>query len=180
MKKSLVVTAALIVVGSAATFMVAATSGQDGTPATARSAAQAPQSWPVPADQRERAEAAGLDMGPMGTAEHYHPQLAITVNGRPLQIPSDIGVDPATGAMSAVHTHTPDGEIHVEADTIGEVFTLGQLFTQWGVTLGPSQLGELEGVPQVAVNGTPVSVDPRNLQLAPDQAIQLDFTASRE
>jgi hypothetical protein len=48
-------------------------------------------------------------------------------------MPANIGVEPITGAMSALHTHETDGTIHIEADTKGELFTQGQLFTQWGV-----------------------------------------------
>lgn len=89
--------------------------------------------WPAPVDDvPARVAAAGLDLGPMGTAEHYHPHLRILANGTEVPVPPNIGVDPATGAMSAVHTHEADGTIHIEAATAGEVFTLGQLFTEWG------------------------------------------------
>lgn len=40
-------------------------------------------------------------------------------------MPPNIGVDPSAGAMLAVHTHKGDGTIHIKADTVGEVFTLG-------------------------------------------------------
>jgi hypothetical protein len=176
MKKPILITTALVAAGSAAVLAMAASNGATEEPATSPNAARVTQSWAVPADQRQRAESAGLDMGPMGTAEHYHPQLAITVNGRPVQVPANIGVDPTTGAMSAVHTHTADGEIHIEADTTGEVFTLGQLFTQWGVSLGASQLGNLDGELEVTVNGSPAGGDPANLRLAPEQVIELNFT----
>ena len=86
-------------------------------------------------------------------------------------------VDPATGAMSALHTHEGDGTIHIEADTVGEKFTLGQLFTQWGVALTPTQIGGAQAKPgekmTVTSNGTPVTGDPADLQLEPDQQIEL-------
>ena len=88
--------------------------------------------WPAPTDVAARVASAGLDLGPMGTAEHYHPHLRIIINGNEVPVPANIGVDPATGAMSALHTHETDGTIHIEANTVGEVFTLGQLFIQWG------------------------------------------------
>jgi len=97
--------------------------------------------WPAPTDVPTRVAAAGLDLGPMGMAEHYHPHLQIILNGKDVQVAASIGVDPTTGAMSALHTHEPHGTIHIEADTAGEVFTLGQLFTEWGVTLTPTQIG---------------------------------------
>lgn len=54
----------------------------------------------------------------MGTADHYHPHLRIIINGNEVPVPANIGVDPATGAMSALHTHETDGTIHIEADTV--------------------------------------------------------------
>jgi len=88
--------------------------------------------WPLPTDVANRVAEAGLDLGPMGMAEHYHPQLQIVVNGVPVPIPAGIGIDPPTGSMSGLHTHSSDGVLHVEADTAGEIFTLVQLFTEWG------------------------------------------------
>ncbi|WP_299932842.1 hypothetical protein [uncultured Nocardioides sp.] len=111
----------------------------------------------------------------MGTAEHYHPRLRIIIDGKDVPIPANIGVDPTTGAMSAVHTHETDGTIHIEADTAGETFTLGQLFTQWGVTLTPTQIGGVMAQDgqklDVTSNGAPVAGDPQDLRLEPDQKI---------
>ena len=79
--------------------------------------------WAAPADVAARVANAGLNLGPMGTAEHYHPQLRIIIHGAEVPVAANIGVDPRTGAMSALHTHEPDGTIHIEADRVGEVFT---------------------------------------------------------
>ena len=133
--------------------------------------------WPAPGDVPARVAAAGLDLGPMGTAEHYHPHLSITIDGKPVPVPPNIGVDPNTGAMSAVHTHEGDGTIHIEAHTVGEKFTLGQLFTQWGVALSPTGIGGVKakdgGKVQVIRNGTEVHGDPADVRLEPDQQIEL-------
>ena len=133
--------------------------------------------WPAPADVPARVASAGLDLGPMGTAEHYHPRLRIIIDDKDVPIPANIGVDPTTGAMSAVHTHETDGTIHIEADTVGETFTLGQLFTQWGVTLTPTQIGGVKATDGqqmiVTSNGMPVAGDPKGLRLEPDQMIVL-------
>ncbi|MDI6910003.1 hypothetical protein [Nocardioides sp.] len=139
-----------------------------------------PPPWPAPTDDvAARVEAAGLDLGPMGTAEHYHPRLEITVAGTTVPVPANIGVDPSTGAMSALHTHETDGTIHIEADTVGEVFTLGQLFTQWGVPLTTTQIGGVRADAGESVtltsNGTPVAGDPGDLRLEPDQVIVLSI-----
>lgn len=134
--------------------------------------------WPAPVgDVPDRVAAAGLDLGPMGTAEHYHPRLEVVVDGQEVRIPANIGVDPATGAMSALHTHETDGTIHVEADAPGEVVTLGQLFTQWGIALTDTRIGGVTTRPgetvEVTSNGEPVDGDPGELRLEPEQTIVL-------
>lgn len=138
-----------------------------------------PPPWPAPVDPAEGVEAAGLDLGPMGTAEHYHAHLDVIISGEPSPVPANIGVDPRTGEMSALHTHTPDGVIHVEADRVGEPFTLGQLFTQWGVRLSPDQLGSLtatDSQPLSAfVNGEKYIGDPSAIRLADQQQIAVVF-----
>ncbi len=146
----------------------------DGTP-TADDTSMPP--WPAPADVSARVAAAGLDLGPMGTAEHYHPKLRIIIGGVDVPVPPNIGVDPNTGAMSALHTHEGDGTIHIEADTVGEPFTLGQFFTQWGVALSREQIGGARAKPgeqvQLTSNGAKVAGDPADLRLEPDQQIVL-------
>ena len=134
--------------------------------------------WPAPTtDVAARVASAGLDLGPMGMAEHYHPHLRIIIHGNEVQVPANIGVEPSTGAMSALHTHETDGTIHIEADKAGEVFTLGQLFIQWGVKLTPTQIGGVQAKDgqqmTVTSNGAPVAGDPMNLRLQPEQKIEL-------
>lgn len=155
----------------------------DDTEASAASSAGASPSalppWPAPVDDVPAlVERAGLDLGPMGTAEHYHPTLRIVVEDEQVPVAPNIGVDPRTGAMSAVHTHEGDGTIHIEANTVGEIFTLGQLFTQWDVALGEDRIGGITADKQVrvAVNGRPVLGDPTELRLRPAQEIVLELT----
>ena len=113
----------------------------------------------------------------MGMAAHYHPHLQIIVNGSEVLVPANIGVDPATGAMSALHTHEPNGTIHIEADKAGEAFTLGQLFTQWGLRLTPTQIGGVQAKDgqkmTLTSNGAPITGDPAKLPLQPEQKIVL-------
>ncbi|PKH37869.1 hypothetical protein CXG46_21005 [Nocardioides alpinus] len=133
--------------------------------------------WAAPTDVPARAASAGLNLGPMGTAEHYHPHLRIIIDGTDVPVARNIGVDPATGAMSALHTHEGDGTIHIESDTEGAVFTLGQLFVQWGVKLTSRQIGgvraESGSEVEVTSNGDAVVGDPMDLTLAPEQEIVL-------
>lgn len=135
--------------------------------------------WPLPADAPARVEAAGLSLGKMGTAEHYHAHLDILVDGQPVPIPVNIGIDANSGAMSAVHTHSPDGLIHVEAGVKGQSFTLGQLFTEWNVRLSGDQIGSLtagNGNTLTAyVNGKRVAGNPAMIRLAGRQQLALVY-----
>ena len=141
-------------------------------------AAQAPP-WPVPDDTRARATKAGLPLGAMGMAEHYHAHLDVLVNGQPVPVPANLGVDQTTGAMTYLHTHTPDGLLHVEAGTSGQPFTLGQLFTQWNVRLSADQVGSLRAgdgnALRLFVNGKQVTGNPALARLRPQQQLTLVY-----
>lgn len=134
-----------------------------------------PGPWDAPGNVAERVALAGLDLGPMGTAEHYHPRLRVVIDGEDVPVPPHLGVDPATGTMSAVHTHESDGTIHVEASTVDQLLTLGQLFTLWGVDLSPTRIGGMTAATgervTVTSNGVRVSEDPNDLRLRPGQEI---------
>lgn len=135
--------------------------------------------WSLPADVSDRAAAAGLDLGSMGMAEHYHPQLQIVINGVQVPVVAGIGIDPSTGAMSSLHTHSSDGVLHIEADAAGEPFTLGQLFIEWGVKLTSTQIGGVHAKAgdkvTVTSNGKPVAGNPADLRLEPKQQIVLQL-----
>jgi hypothetical protein len=188
------VTALVVVTGAVLTAIIGGGRGDDRTPSDAVAAeltrlkavsglgASSSPPWPVADDAAGRAAQAGLPMGPMGTAEHYHPRLRIVVDGGDVPIPANIGVDPATGAMSALHTHTPDGELHIEAHRADDIYTLGQLFTQWNVRLSKGQLGALGGARRpgtllTTVDGKPWDGNPALVPLAPEQRIVVRFVS---
>lgn len=64
----------------------------------------------------------------MAQGFHIHPTLEIIVNGEPISIPADIGVGPT--CMTVLHTHTPDGIIHVESPEKRD-FDLSDFFAVW-------------------------------------------------
>jgi hypothetical protein len=64
---------------------------------------------------------------------HYHAHLDIFVNGRSEPVASSIGREGDT-FFSPLHTHASSGMIHIEAPR-DRRFTLGMLFTEWGVRL---------------------------------------------
>jgi hypothetical protein len=96
--------------------------------------------WPTPDHVPERVVAAGL---PHSATEyltvHYHAHLDIFVNGSPEPVASSIGrVD--QDYFSPLHTHATSGMIHIEAAR-DERFSLGMLFTEWGVRLTDNCVG---------------------------------------
>jgi len=113
-----------------------------------------PQADGLPA----RVDAAGFP--PVGDESyHVHALLSVYVDGEQVPVPANIGIDPSSGYHSPLHTHTPDGVIHFEADDPSP-FTLQQVFTMWGVDFSAGRLGAY--VPRddktlhVYVNGEPV------------------------
>ena len=135
--------------------------------------------WLLPTDVSARVKAAGLNLGAMGMAEHYHVHLDILIDGKAVSVPADVGVDPSDGAMSALHSHSNDGIVHIEAATKGQAFTLGQFFTQWDVALSGNQIGSLvagDGKSLTAfVNGKKITSNPAMIRLAERQQITLVF-----
>lgn len=87
----------------------------------------------------ERVEQAGFP--PVGDESyHVHALLSVFVDGEPVPVPTNIGIDQSSGFHSPLHTHTPDGVIHFEADDPSP-FTLQQVFTMWGVDFSTDRLG---------------------------------------
>jgi hypothetical protein len=74
---------------------------------------------------------------------HWHPQVEIYIKGEKQEIPANIGIGPQYASMptfdtsmrmTAMHTHEPDGTIHLEfpARVTREDTTLGNFFAIWG------------------------------------------------
>ena len=128
-------------------------------PSSAASLLRTEAPWPPQSDGLDkRVEAAGFP--PVGDESfHVHALLSVYVEGEQVPVPVNIGIDQASRYHSPLHTHTPDGVIHFEADEPSP-FTLQQVFTIWGVDFGPGRLGAY--TPDVAnqlyvyVNGEPV------------------------
>lgn len=64
----------------------------------------------------------------MAQGFHIHPVLEIRVNGEKVEVPANIGVTPT--CMTVLHTHTPDGIVHVESPEKRD-FTLADFFAVW-------------------------------------------------
>ena len=84
-------------------------------------------------------------------AMHIHPKLSLLVDGKAIEIPKNIGIDPnlyknhtydvygmkmpdmpSMPVMYPTHTHDSSGTIHVES-TVKRDYTLGDLMSVWGI-----------------------------------------------
>lgn len=150
---------------------------QPGSQATL--AATAPP-WPLPSDARPFIAAAGLKvLGQQALAVHYHAHLDIIVSGSTVQVPAGVGFVIANGreaGTTVLHTHDTSGIVHIESPT-NSPYALGQFFTEWGVRLGPGQLGGLTDsnghTLRVYVDGRAFSGDPASIVLRPHQEVAL-------
>jgi hypothetical protein len=100
---------------------------------------------PVYEGLEERRQAAGVStMGePADPDAHLHPKLALYAEGEPIEIPVNIGIDPAKPGiqMASLHTHETNGTIHMEGMSDA---TLGQFFEIWGLPFSENELGPYE------------------------------------
>ena len=152
------------------------------SPPTVAPGRTTPPPWPVPADASAAAAAAGLPMlGEEGNALHFHAHLDIFVNGTPLQVPAEIGVDHARRKISPLHSHDLTGVIHIESAERDATFTLEQFFTEWQVSLGADHIGGLRADDahqfKVFVNGTLRAGNPGEIVLAAHDQISIVYGA---
>jgi len=148
--------------------------------AVAASGAAGLPPWGNAANPSAAIVAAGLHTaGSEGTAEHYHAHLDVIVDGDPVTVTSQIGIDNTARQISPLHTHDATGLIHIESPVIGQPFYLGQLFREWDVALSASQIGGLHtdstNTLTAYVDGKPVSGDPAGIRLVSHQEIALVY-----
>jgi hypothetical protein len=125
-------------------------------------------SWPAPSNPMALAVKAGFEPTEREyLITHTHAHLDLFVDGQRVKVPSGIGIDIkapvgitktpsldgttiqyfvtvcAAPCLSPLHTHDPTGLIHTESKTPNTPpDTLGQFFTEWGVRLDGSCVGE--------------------------------------
>ena len=113
-----------------------------------------------------------------GQRIHIHQHLAIYDHGKAVVIPQYIGIPQAARCIYWLHTHTPDGIIHVEAP-MDRSFTLGDFFAVWGQPLDRKHAGSVvtrkNSSIRVWLNGTRYTGDPAKIPLTAhaDIAIQV-------
>jgi hypothetical protein len=118
-----------------------------------------PPPWDAPRDAVSYIDKAGFERLPLDFSgpSPYTLTISITVDGAPVQIPAGIGVDRIRAEQAAVHTHTTDGLVYVEAKTTAERPTLGQFFTLWGVKYDATCLADACKSLTISINGQPAS-----------------------
>lgn len=111
-----------------------------------------------------------------GKKLHIHQHLDLYVNGAKVTVPADIGIQLQVGKpyITELHTHRPDGILHVESPVIRD-FVLGQFFGEWGVKLTRACLGVHCGAVHWWVNGKPRAGNPSSLVLKAHQEIVVAF-----
>jgi hypothetical protein len=153
--------------------------------------------WPAPSDPMARAVQAGLKPGPKEfLATHVHAHLDVFVDGKPVAVPSGIGInitDPAVRrfdapdgtvgyggiqlcnepCISPLHTHDFTGILHTES-TEAKPNTLGEFFIEWGVALDASCVSTFcspATTVAIYVDGALNTGDPRLIELTNQREI---------
>ncbi|MHB8448913.1 MAG: hypothetical protein ACYDAQ_00335 [Mycobacteriales bacterium] len=173
------VTIALLAVAGGVTALLAARPSDRPSPTATVAAVSTLPPWhaPAPGQVPGLVAAAGLPLLAMeATDVHFHAHLDIVSNGRPVVVPADLGI--GSDALSPVHTHDATGIVHIEAPGAAR-FTLGQLFTEWNVTLTRTCIGGLcaDAGHQLLffTNGVPYRADPTGLPLTAHEEIAIFY-----
>jgi hypothetical protein len=116
---------------------------------------------------------------------HIHAHLQVYVAGQSRALPGGIGIPSSIVVQSAegpvaqggqciswLHTHAPDGVIHVESPR-RRIYTLGNFFDIWRQPLSGNRVASASGTVTAYVNGKPWSKSPRTIPLLPHEVIQL-------
>ncbi len=171
--------------GSAGT--AGGTAGSSSVPGAVVRTTPAP--WDRPADQQAQVALAGLTLTPQETLTvHYHAHLDVLLDAAAVPVPAGLGINvgpngsaPEHGSpgIAALHTHEPDGVLHIEAPS-QQTFTLGQAFDLWGVALAKDRVGAYttagRDVLAFVVDGKPVTGSPRDIVLREHQEIAVVIT----
>jgi hypothetical protein len=113
---------------------------------------------------------AGISCDAMeGNRIHIHQHLVIFDHGKEVAIPPNVGQRPQKQCLYWLHTHTPDGIIHIEAP-LNRTFTLGDFFKVWGQPLTKTSASTAHADKgtslKVWVDGNPYTKDPATIPLA--------------
>jgi len=180
---ALAVALIVVLVGSGGSFKVQYVSTPSVDPSKLAGISTTPPPWPT--NTQDLAARLGAEsLPPLGAMEgqvlHIHQHIDIYIRGQHIGVPAAIGIaqSPTVILYAPIHTHTPDGIIHVESPTQRD-FSLGEFFDVWGVLFTPTCIGAYcnsgnERL-QVFANGKVVTGDPRQLKLVEHEEIVVTF-----
>jgi hypothetical protein len=176
----IVVGALAVVAAIAIPVTMALTGGGSSLPKVSATGRESAPPWPAPVHPLAAAQSAGLRTATAeGTVVHYHAHLDILVNGRPVTVPGNLGIDTTQSQLAEVHTHDATGVIHIEAPDKGHRYVLGQVFAEWDVRLDATHLGGLVAgngkTLRAYVNGKQVSGNPARIELKAHEEIALVY-----
>jgi hypothetical protein len=169
-----------IIVALVATSGSKKTSSSPGTNTTSSAEAgllETPAPWP-PQYSGLLNRIVGNHFPPQSDAGyHVHAVLRIYVEGKSVEVPSQVGIDQQESYLAPLHTHDNSGIIHMEA-TEPYPFKLSQFFLVWGVKFNNSQIGSYKvgGGKQLAVyaNGSKVA-NPSTFVMKPHDHIVVNY-----
>lgn len=103
---------------------------------------------------------------------HLHAHLDVFVRGRPVTVPTHVGIPRDGSCLYWLHTHDTSGVVHIEAPAaaVDREFTLGDFLAVWGN--GPGLTGSV-----AIVNGRRYSGDPADIRLVAYELITLEVGA---
>jgi hypothetical protein len=107
--------------------------------------------------------------GHNGLVLHFHVHIDIFVNGKKVQVPALVGINPGAGYLTELHTHDDRGVIHIEAQKARD-FTVGQFFAEWAVYLDSHSIGRYSAMTWY-LNGKQQTGNPAALVFKPHQEI---------
>ena len=112
-----------------------------------------------------------------GQRIHIHQRLLIVDRGKSVAIPANVGQPAQVRCIYWLHTHTPDGIIHIEAPK-DRSFTLGDFFRVWGQPLSRTVAATARArkgqTLKVWVNGKAYTGDPAKIALTAHEDIVIE------
>jgi hypothetical protein len=158
----------------ALTFALATTTDKTAPAAATAGLQGGPAPWFAEHASLARRLAALRLPGQSDTGFYIHALLRIFINGKPVPVPAQIGIDPQERFLAPLHTHDATGIVHIESQRPYR-FTLGQVFTIWGVRFTDTRIGGYanHGVRRLRafVNGRPVAHPAARILRAHDRIV---------
>jgi hypothetical protein len=163
--------AAVVAIGGVAVF--ASGGGSGSSTSTSSTGSTGPVLAPADANLSGKTIDGMSCLGSEQLAFHDHAHLTVLVNGARRTVPAFIGIKPDGSCLYWLHSHTPDGVIHMESPE-QRSFTLGNYFDVWGQPLSANQVGPVKGTVTAFVDGKKITGNPRDIKLGEHVNIQLD------